>query len=95
MPLVIGVRIEVNNEIMIGDTLVTIDKRIGKRQAQITVHGKCMLEEKIINTDELVNIMGSVKMGLGANTNRGGLIRVLVQAPRSIKIVNTENGTHG
>lgn len=94
MPLVIGVRVEVNNEIMIGSTLVTVDKIVGRSQAQITVHGTCMIEEKMINKDEMTTIMNGVKMGLGSDTNRGGLLRVLVQAHKTISIENKENGTY-
>lgn len=92
MALVIGVRIHINNQIFIGGTKVTVDKTVGYRQAQITVHGACLIEKKLINVDEMTTIMNQVKMGLAKDTNRKGLVRVLVDAPRSIDItVETDN----
>ena len=55
---------------------------------------ECMIEEKMINKDEMTTIMNGVKMGLGSDTNRGGLLRVLVEAHKKIPIVNKENGTY-
>ena len=87
MALVLGIRPDIDPVIMIGNTKVTVEKMMGRNQVEICVHGACLIEKKIINGDEMTDVMKHVKMGLGTDTNRGGLVRVLIEAPRNIEIV--------
>ncbi len=93
--LVLGVRPEIDPVIMIGDRKVTIDKAIGRDQAQVTVTSAFLIEKKIINVDGMTELFGPVKMGLGTDTNRGGLVRVLIEAPRYIPIVAGKGPQNG
>lgn len=86
MALVLGMNLEKDNEIWIEDLLVTIDKILNTKQTQITVHGKYMTQQKIINDMRYTPVTTDVKMMLGTDTNRDGFCRVLVEAPRSITI---------
>lgn len=86
MALVLGMNLNVDNEIWLNDLLVTVDKILSPTQTQITVHGEFMTEQKVINTSAFVMVTTQVKMMLGTDTNRDGFCRVLVEAPRSIKV---------
>ncbi len=87
MALVLGINLEHNNEVFIDGTRVTVDKIIDGHRTQITVHGKFMNEQKVIDDDNLLPIMGNrVKIGLGTDTNRGKLVRLVIDAPKDITI---------
>lgn len=86
MALVLGMNLEKDNEIWVGDLLITLDKILNPTQTQITIHGRFMTEQKVINNMNYVVITTDVKMMLGTDTNRDGFCRVLVEAPRSITI---------
>lgn len=86
MALVLGMNLNGDNEIWLNDLLVTIDRIKSPSQTEITVHRACIDEKKTINTQEFINVTPQVKMMLGTETNRDGFCRVLVEAPKSIKI---------
>lgn len=86
MALVLGMNLEKDNEIWIEDLLVTIDKILNPKQTQITVHGKYMTQQLVINDLQYIPVTTDVKMMLGTDTNRDGFCRVLVDAPRNISI---------
>jgi len=86
MALVLGMNLEKDNEIWVGDLLITLDKILNPKQTAITVHGKYLTSHMIINDMRFVAVTTNVKMMLGTDTNRDGFCRVLVEAPRSITI---------
>jgi hypothetical protein len=86
MALVLGMNLEKDNEIWIEDLLITIDKILNPKQTQITVHGKYMTQQLVINDLRYIPVTTDVKMMLGTDTNRDGFCRVLVDAPRHISI---------
>ncbi|MGY5853604.1 MAG: hypothetical protein RTU92_08580 [Candidatus Thorarchaeota archaeon] len=86
MALVLGMNLNVDNEIWLNNLKVTIDKIMSPNESQITVHGAFMTEKKVINTSAFVPVTNQVKMMLGTDTNRDGFCRVLVEAPRSVKV---------
>ncbi len=86
MALVLGMNLEKDNEIWIEDLLITIDKILNPKQTQITVHGKYMTQQLVINDLKYIPVTTDVKMMLGTDTNRDGFCRVLVDAPRNISI---------
>lgn len=86
MALVLGMNLQKDNEIWLNDLLVTVDRIISPTQTELTVHGQYMTEKKVINTADFVNVTNEVKMMLGVDTNREGFCRVLVEAPRRIKV---------
>lgn len=87
MALVLGMQLESDNEIYLNDLRVTIDKLIGKNQAHITVHGICLDEGKVINNEQYTNITSNVKMMLGLPEDVPNFCKVLVDAPRNVKIL--------
>ncbi len=95
MALVLGMNLEKDNEIWIEDLLVTIDKILNTKQTQITVHGKYMTQQKVINNLKYTPVTTDVKMMLGTDTNRDGFCRVLVEAPRSITIERGQKKHNG
>ena len=87
MALVLSINMQQNNEVFIDNTRVTVDKIVSAKKAQITVHGDFMNEQMIIDDDKLSPIMKNrVMIGLGTDTNRGSLVRLVIEAPKSIKI---------
>lgn len=86
MALVLGMNLEKDNEIWVGDLLITLDKILNPKQTQITIHGRYMTQQVIINDARYTTVTTDVKMMLGTDTNRDGFCRVLVEAPRSISI---------
>lgn len=86
MALVIGLNIDIDNRIRVGKTLITVNKIIDKSSAEITINGDFLTENKIINDSSMIRIMDRVNMGIGLNSNKGSFCRVLIEAPKSIKI---------
>lgn len=86
MALVLGMNLQKDNEIWLDDLKVTVDKILSPTQTQITVHGEFMTEQKVIDSSSFKNVTNHVKMMLGTDTNRDGFVRVLVEAPRRIKV---------
>lgn len=86
MALVLGMNLEKDNEIWVGDLLITLDKILNTKQTQITIHGKYLIQQVVINDTKYTTVANNVKMMLGTDTNRDGFCRVLVEAPRSISI---------
>jgi len=95
MALVLGMNLEKDNEIWVGDLLITIDKILNPKQTQITVHGRYMTQQLVINDLKYVAVTTDVKMMLGTDTNRDGFCRVLVDAPRSITIDRGQKKRNG
>lgn len=95
MALVLGMNLEKDNEIWVGDLLITLDKILNPTQTQITVHGKYMTSQMVINTMRYIPVTTDVKMMLGTDTNRDGFCRVLVDAPRSISIDRGQKKRNG
>ncbi len=86
MPLVLGMNLEKDNEVYLDDLRVTIDRILNPTQIQITVHGEYMVEQKVVNDLMYCPVHGKTEMMLGKNTNKNGFVRLLVQAPQSVKI---------
>lgn len=86
MALVLGMNLEKDNEIWLDDLKITLDQIMNLTQTAITVHGKFMTEKKVINTLGMTNVTPNVGMMLGTDTNVDGFCRVLVEAPRRIKV---------
>jgi len=86
MALVLGMNLDKDNEIWVGDLLITIDKILNPKQTAITVHGKYLTSQMVINDMRYIPVTTDVKMMLGTDTNKDGFVRVLVDAPRSIPI---------
>ena len=86
MPLVLGMNLDKDNEIWIDDLRITLDKIKSPTQTDITIHGEYVIEKKVINSHGWMDITHNAKMKLGTDTNRDGFCRVLVDAPKSVKI---------
>jgi len=87
MALVLGMNLKKDNEIWVEDLLITLDKILNLKQTQITVHGKYITSQLVINDMRYIPVTTDVKMMLGTDTNIDGFCRVLVDAPRSITIL--------
>ena len=86
MALVLGMNLDKDNEIWLNDLKVTVDKIVDATQAKITVHGEFMTQQMVLNTRQYQPVTNQVRMMLGTDTNRDGFVRVLVEAPRSVKV---------
>jgi hypothetical protein len=86
MPLVLGMKLDKDNEIWINDTKVTLDLIKSPSKTNITVHTKTMDHKFTIDNQGFQEIAPNVKMMLGEDTNKDEFCRVLVDAPKSIRI---------
>lgn len=86
MALVLGMNLEKDNEIWIGDLKVTLERIMNPDETAITIHGKFMTEKKVISTRGPIQIIQGVTMQLGTDTNVDGFCRVLVVAPRKVQV---------
>lgn len=86
MALVLGMNLDKDNEIWIDDLKITIDQILSVTRSKITIHDPYMIKKMEINTNDFVNIVGEVFMMLGTDTNKDNFCRVLVKAPKNIKI---------
>jgi len=88
MALVLGMNLEKDNEIWLDNLKITLDRIMNPNETAITVHGKYMTEKKVINTKGMTHVTTSpvVGMMLGTDTNVDGFCRVLVEAPRKVKV---------
>ena len=86
MALVLGMKLEKDNEIWLNDTLVTLDMIKSPSKTNITVHTKTMDHSFTIDNRNFQEIAPSVFMMLGNDTNKDNFCRVLVKAPKNIRV---------
>ena len=88
MALVLGINIDKDNRVFIGPHMLTVDMIKSATAAQVTLHTAAMDYVYTLTTTEFTELTGmvGVSVGLGKDTNRGGLVRLLVDAPKNIAI---------
>jgi hypothetical protein len=86
MALVLGMYLDKDNEIWLNDLKVTIDSIESVTRTKITVHDKFMPKKMEIDTNDWRQVTNNVRMMLGNDTNRDQFCRVLVEAPKNIKV---------
>jgi len=86
MALVLGMQLEKDNEIYLNDLRIEVDGFLPPDQAQITVHGDYMTEKLILSEHRMSEVIPGVSMMLSKGVNNHKYCRILVEAPRSVKV---------
>lgn len=87
MALVLGMEVDNDNEIYLGELRVTVDEIISKSEVKITVHGDYMTEHLVLNNNNFTDIIPKVRMMLGKGEDVAGFCRVMIEAPKQIHIL--------